>query len=240
MRGKRAREERAAFDAEFDTDVKAARRQVVFKQPAPELQPFELKNEMSDLDYRQYIDHIASTVIDQLRAEGLTDADLTQLDRLLTAQKQLDLSSPEVWKVCVALLTDLGFIKQTVAAPAAPVDELENISTLTREGNKQLKKAAFDQMLVEAQPLFAEFKTHMAQVWDVNMTPKQCSEVIHFCVDRNLGLNAKAYDVARRVVLKCLTQDELLQEHIENSDLSNYHVKRDIATQINRMKQPAV
>ena len=243
---KRSRNERLSFETEYQRieqekreQIAAERRKTVFSQPASELAPFELKNEMSPLDYRQYVDHIASTVIDQLRAEGLTDADLKHLDALLSAQKQLDFSDPKVWKVAISLLTDLGLINQTVAAPAAAqVDEMETLDVRTREGRLKAKQLIADGMVEEARPLFLEFCDFLINTYGIEFGPADRKKCTQWLSDNNLLMNASNLNIYRRDVLGLRTNDENLSADLEHADLNDYNTRQAIKRQIHKMKQP--
>jgi hypothetical protein len=154
--------------------------------------------------------------IDELEESGTTiSADAQQkLVIYAVTQPLVDLTKISNWRKAYDRLNGLGIFNGEIAVkpePAAPAKKLtiDDVSTLSRSGNKLARALANESIIAEATPLFHEFVEFIRSTYEIPFDENQQRQVLDFCSSRNLGFNAKAYNAARVHVLGLLTPAEV-------------------------------
>jgi hypothetical protein len=176
-----------------------------------------------------------NTFIQQLEENGTTMNDDSQQRLVLYAIAQsevfADLTLQENWGRALNRLQELrAFAEGDVVTVTKPVEsqpqkpetladvytQLDQVSTQSREGTKAAKKLATLGLILEAQPIFQEFKSFMARGYDRIITSAEADRSITYLRENNLRLDDKrSWDVVRKKIFRCITREEQQLEEMD-------------------------
>ena len=188
-------------------------------------------------------DTVLNKLFVELEAEGVSLSEDAK-ERLACygvchAQVFADMTSIDNWRRAFNRLQELrAFAESDVVAveksafPQAKKPEtladvyrqLDEVSTQSREGTKAAKKLATLGLILEAQPIYRAFKTHIEHVFGRIITSQEADQCVDYLRRNNLRLDdPKSWDVVRVKVLKCVTQQEIdsMQMDVDADTLSS-------------------